>query len=429
VKLFNLLLPYQRRWINDTSRLKIGLWARQVGKSFATAFESVYDCFVNPGSSWLIMSAGQRQSDEWLLKAVQIVQAAFASIEGVVPGVKLPRVTASEIVFSNGSRILSLPANPDTARGYTANLILDEFAMHEDDVGIWAAVLPSIGNELKSKMKVRVVSTPKGMSNKFADLWHGDDGWSKHKIDIYDAQKQGLPVDIDFLKRSLGDDDLFRQEYLCEFLANDTIYFPMDLIHKCECDEVKDDGKSDLAIGVDIGRSHDLTCISTSNLAGGRVSFCDVETLERLQFAEQRSILFDRLRNPRVRICLIDQTGIGMQLAEEACVAFPGKVEPVTFNNAVKTSLFQTMKRGMEDGRVVLPHDRLLRDDIYAIHRKISTGGSIQFVAPRRPDGHSDRATSIALNITGAFKWLDKPPIMMPDVLVSAVDPRRRRIP
>ena len=63
------LLPYQRKWCEDSSRFKIGVWSRQVGKSYATAAECVEDCGEHPGSEWLIMSAGQRQADEWMLKA------------------------------------------------------------------------------------------------------------------------------------------------------------------------------------------------------------------------------------------------------------------------------------------------------------------------------------------------------------------------
>ncbi len=32
----------------------------------------------------------------------------------------------------NGSRIIGLPANADAARGYSGNIVLDEFAFHGD---------------------------------------------------------------------------------------------------------------------------------------------------------------------------------------------------------------------------------------------------------------------------------------------------------
>lgn len=44
VKPARLLLPYQKRWVDDHARWKFGLMARQVGKDFASGFEGVMDC-------------------------------------------------------------------------------------------------------------------------------------------------------------------------------------------------------------------------------------------------------------------------------------------------------------------------------------------------------------------------------------------------
>ena len=54
----SILLPYQLAWVRDASRFKIGLWSRQTGKSFATACEAVLHCLLNPGTLWVVLSAG-----------------------------------------------------------------------------------------------------------------------------------------------------------------------------------------------------------------------------------------------------------------------------------------------------------------------------------------------------------------------------------
>src|SRR4051812_50106336 len=51
-------LPYQREWIKDRSRFKIGLWARQTGKDMAAAAEAVIDCMEKPGTVWAGVAAG-----------------------------------------------------------------------------------------------------------------------------------------------------------------------------------------------------------------------------------------------------------------------------------------------------------------------------------------------------------------------------------
>lgn len=429
MRLFDRLLPYQRAFVLDPARFKIWLSSRQIGKSFGTAFEAAADCAKHPGAEWLVMSAGQRQADEWMLKASRLSRAIALEMEGTDEAVRV-EVSASEIRFSNGARILSVPANPDTARGYSANLVLDEFAIHEQDREIWAAVFPTVTNELSGQKKIRVVSTPKGRGNKFAELWEeGGPQWSRHKVTLDDAIAAGLRVDKAALREGVADEDIWRQEYFCEFLANDTTYFPLDLIRACEripAPEAPPDAPRFL--GVDIGRAHDLTAIAELAAVGEELRLVDVETLERLPFAEQRELLWSRLSRPSVRGVAIDATGIGAQLAEETRAKFGSRVEPVQFTNAVKNGLFQSLHRAMEEGRLVLPADRELREDVNAMHRKISTGGNIQFTAPRRPDGHSDRACALALAVDCAERNARRGPIIMPEVLVAPAQFRARRL-
>jgi phage FluMu gp28-like protein len=193
-------LSYGRKWLADQSRFKIGMWARQTGKSYYGTLEAVEDCRARP-TTWLIVSAGERQALEAMLKAREHVErlakkdAATAELKQEekrdAPEAKLLR---SEITWTNGSRLLAMPANPNTIRGYSANLLLDEFAFHENPREIWRAIYPTISNSLKGQYRVLVLSTPNGRGNKFAELWHNTEKWSQHKVDIYDAVKAGLPI-------------------------------------------------------------------------------------------------------------------------------------------------------------------------------------------------------------------------------------------
>ena len=40
------LYPFQRRWFLDRSRFKIGMFARQTGKTFTSTLELVEDCYI-----------------------------------------------------------------------------------------------------------------------------------------------------------------------------------------------------------------------------------------------------------------------------------------------------------------------------------------------------------------------------------------------
>ena len=66
----------------------------------------------------------------------------------------------------NRSRIIGLPANPDTARGYTGHIVLDEFAFHGDAHKIYAACFPIITRGYS----IEVISTPNGTAGKFYEI-------------------------------------------------------------------------------------------------------------------------------------------------------------------------------------------------------------------------------------------------------------------
>ncbi|MDE2104762.1 MAG: terminase family protein, partial [Patescibacteria group bacterium] len=233
------LLPYQRAWIDDAARFKIGLMARQTGKSWTSAMEAVRDCLERK-TTWVCMSAGERQSLEWMAKVREHIDAfkvALAGYEEDRGGLSEALLKMAEARFPNGARILAIPANPATARGYSANILLDEFAHHEDPDAIWRAIYPSISNPLKGVFKIRVVSTPNGLGNKFADLWNKSPNWSKHHVDIYEAVKAGLPVNLDELKAGLDDPEGWAQEYECQFLDAAAVLLPYELIAGCESAE------------------------------------------------------------------------------------------------------------------------------------------------------------------------------------------------
>jgi phage FluMu gp28-like protein len=174
------LLRYQADFAANTSRFKIGLWARQTGKDHTAAAEAVLDCFLNPGAVWIIVAASERQALESLSKAKEFAAGLKFRIDqySEAPGntpYSVARTASTEIKWSNGSRLIALPANPSTIRGYSANLILTEFAFHENPDAIWRAIYPAISNPLRGGVKkLRIISTPNGLNNKFAQLWHSN---------------------------------------------------------------------------------------------------------------------------------------------------------------------------------------------------------------------------------------------------------------
>ena len=402
-----ILMPYQQKWVEDNARFKIGLWARQTGKSFATACEAVLDSAAQPqGNSdlWVVLSAGERQVLEWMEKAKKWAEAVKCTIDSYaeIRDTANALILRAEIRFANGARIVAIPANPATARGYSANLVLDEFAIHEKPFEIWAAIYPSITNPLSGKKKLRIVSTPKGRGNKFADLWEHNDTYSKHKVTIEDAVRMGLPIDLAELRAGVDDPDIWAQEYMCEFIDSTSVLLPYEMIGKCESESIRDDGASPIYIGMDVGRSKDLSVIVEAVQLGDVLAVTDVTELRNMPFNDQLRILLDKGRNPRVRKACIDSTGIGAMLAEEAQRVGGAKYEGVVFTASSKGEMYGLMRRKFEEPPRRLPINRELREDPHAVQRVVSAGGNVTYSAPRNADGHSDRAAAVALCIRAA---------------------------
>jgi phage FluMu gp28-like protein len=172
------LLPYQRKWADDESRWKFGLMSRQVGKDFSAAFEGVRDILraehLGEKRDWLIAAPSERQSLESLQKWKDWTAAFKVSLEGYEEAREGAEslLKSATIRFPGGSRVIAVPGKPDTVRGYSANVVLTEFAFFEQPDATWRAILPSITNPLRGGLKkVRLITTPNGIGNKAHDIW------------------------------------------------------------------------------------------------------------------------------------------------------------------------------------------------------------------------------------------------------------------
>jgi phage FluMu gp28-like protein len=409
------LYDYQQRWVGDGSRFKKGCWCRQSGKSFAVSLEAVDDA-VSTGADWVLLSAGERQSKELMEKALRHTEAYgmaaadlredfFADTETRQLSMRLP----------NRARLIGLPANPDTARGFSANVILDEFAFHRDSYKIWAALFPIISRGYK----IRVVSTPQGRNNQFYKLFTGDNDYSRHFTDIYTAVKEGLPVDVDQLRAGLDDPDAWAQEYECQFIDEASSFLTYELIGQAESDQalaVPNLGKpldaGEYYLGVDIGRKHDLTVVWILQKLGDVYWTKGLIILDKMPFHQQHEAISAAIRLTGARRVCIDSTGLGAQLAEDLQRAFGTfRVEPVQFTNAIKGDLAMRTLRNFQDHRIRIPVDAKLREDLHSVKKVVTAAGNIRFDAERTADGHADRFWAMALALMASDQGAIKPGI------------------
>jgi phage FluMu gp28-like protein len=427
----DLLLPYQRAWADDTARFKLGCMARQTGKDFSSAEEGIRDCYEHDlrgdKTSWLIGAAGERQALESLEKWKEWTEAyklAIADYQEIREGGSETLLKSAQITFPHGSRVLSVPANPNTVRGFSANILLTEFAFIENPDATWRAIVPSITNPLRGgQKKIRLISTPNGIGNKFHDLYQKnyqvpDAKWSVHRVTIHDAVAAGLPIDIEELRAALDDPEGWAQEFECEFMDVASILLSYELIIPCENPlatetlppefwAVSPRNAEPIDIGLDFGRKKDLTVAwSLALIAGAFQLTREVHCLSKMSTDNQVDNLRPRIRRSR-RTCL-DYTGPGIGLGDYLVKEFGeynpekhlyGKIELCTFTNAFKCEIFSKLRMAFDQKRIGIPTNRVIREDLHSMHRITTPGGQVTYRAPHTPDGHADRCTALALGV------------------------------
>ncbi len=427
----DLLLSYQAKWVDDSARFKIGLMARQVGKDFSAGCEGVTDCYVqemNGGkTTWLIAAPSERQSIESLEKWKEWTEAYKFAIADIATEREDPRnseslVKSTTIVFPGGSRIIAVPGRPDTVRGFSANVLATEFAFFDDPDKTWRALLPSITNPLRGGLKkVRLISTPNGIGNKFHDLWAKNyqvpgSKWSCHKTTITDAVAAGLPIDVEELRSALDDPEGWAQEYdPLDFLDVATVLLPYDLIVPCENPLATASAPAGfwdsrhsaepIDLGIDFGRKKDLTVSWALQTIGGVFRMTrEVLELAKLPTPEQINIL--RPRIARARRVAFDYTGPGVGMGDYLVKEFGeydpaahrfGKIQLCTFTNNLKVDIFPKTRMAFESKTLGIPVSRVIREDLHSINRVALAGGGVTYRAPHTDDGHADRCTALAL--------------------------------
>ncbi len=410
---------YQKKWLADKSRFKVGMFARQTGKTLVNCTEIVDDCLVNEikdkRTRWVILSRGERQAKEAMDEYVKPFCKSFYMIyndllkskdppefyEDTFKGSYGASYKSLEVAFPGGSRITALPANPDTARGFSANVLLDEFGHHRNSREIWKAVFPVISKGFK----IRVAGTPNGKGNKFHEIMTEIEGpWSKHIVDIYQAVAAGLDRNIEELRAGLNDEDAWQQEYELKWLDSASAWLSYELISSVEHIDAGDPSKYQggiCMIGNDIAARNDLWVAWVWELVGDVWWAREIRTLRRASFKTHDMVMDELMLKYRVAKLIIDQTGMGEKPVEDAKARYGNsRVEGVLFTSASKQFMATNAKEVFEDGRCRIPaNNPELRADLHKLKKVIGPTGIPRFIANSDGAGHADRLWAAFLGL------------------------------
>lgn len=165
------LYPFQKKvlWYFLTERFNIILKFRQAGMTELISMFALWMAMYQPNKNVMIISIKERVAKKVLRK----IKYMYKNLPDYL---KVPIVngrtgdigTASEMEFSNGSLISSLPTTEDAGRSEGLSLlVVDEAAIIKWANQIWASAWPTLSTGGASIVN----STPYGVGNWFHKLW------------------------------------------------------------------------------------------------------------------------------------------------------------------------------------------------------------------------------------------------------------------
>lgn len=429
---FNLLCPYQIKWVRDRAPLAMGEKSRRIGWTWAQALAAVMDRAEGDKGDYWHSSADMTASGEFIgecarwaemMNAVATVSSAPEIID------EESGISAFVMRFANGRKIVAGSSNPKFFRSKGGAAGLDEFAFHRDGRELYKA---AHATAMFWGYPLRIWSTHNGPGSAFNSMIQqaraGKLKASLHRVTILDAVEQGIVERIEMRKRKLADvpapdakrrqewldemrstcpdEDTWNEEYMCVPSTDASSLLSYGLMQPCEVANLQlHDVTSSFAAagpmyaGFDVGRKRDLSVLWAIEKVGDVFWTRVLRTFDRVNFSAQEGAIHTLLANRQVKRLAIDSTGIGMQMAERLQQRWGQyRVEAVNFTAPVKSELAMPLRRLFEDKLVRIPMDDAVREDLHSIRKIVTAANNVRLDADRSDtDGHGDRFWALAL--------------------------------
>ena len=350
---------HQLGFLNYAGRFAIDVKARQIAWSFTAALDAIVDSRFNPGLPYLFVSINLDEAKE----KIRYARAILAGIDNPDARPVVVADSQTTLEFSDGTRLISFPCRPPRGKA-RARIYLDEMAHYKAglDRQIYSGALPAT---VRSDGYIRIGSSTMGATGLFWEIFTENlrkyPGFKRRLIPWWDVRALcidvaparlaaptmlteervrlfGTPALIEIFENMFLED--FQQEYECAWVDEATAWITWEIIKRNQDDSLLwwhaksvddallmipliaaaiEDGliESTLTGGVDVGRKRHLT----EFMALGRGTAAQMPlrfsiSLDRVEYDDQERCfqeVIDRLPFTQV---LIDQNGIGAQLAE-----------------------------------------------------------------------------------------------------------------
>lgn len=438
------LLPYQQRWVQDQSQLKVGEKSRRIGLTWAEAADNVLNAAKERragGRNSYYIGYNMDMAIEYIEACAMWARVLSAAVSGIEEGEEVFKQGNDEkaiktytIRFASGFRIVALSSRPANLRGKQGDVIIDEAAFHGQlDELVKAALALLIWGD-----RVRIISTHDGDQNPFNELIteirSGKRKGSVHRITFGEAVLEGLFRRVCLRKgadwtqaaqdawvadvyKFYGDAaqeelDVIPSQGTGAWLSSSLIEARMVaapvLRYNCppgferrpDADRHQDvqawldfevkplldalDPALQSYFGQDFGRSGDLSVMVPAqiqqNLTRSAPFILELRNMPHREQEQVAKFVISRL--PLFGKGALDARGNGNALAEFLAQHFGwNRIELVMFSEGWYREHMPPLKRAFEDGEIAIPRDKDILQDLRAV--KVVKG------VARVPEGRS----------------------------------------
>lgn len=194
-KLGSILLPYQKKWVQDKSPVKFYEKSRRIGITWAEALDNVLTACSNKGMDVWYIGYNKDMAKEYIDTCADWAKKLNQAVSNIYDNELVDedkKILSYSITFHSGYKITALSGRPSNLRGKQGKAVIDEAAFHDDLKETMKAALAFLiwGG------KVAVISTHFGEDNIFneyiEDIRKGRLNYSLHRTTFDDAINDGL---------------------------------------------------------------------------------------------------------------------------------------------------------------------------------------------------------------------------------------------
>jgi hypothetical protein len=299
-------------------------------------------------------------------------------------------------------RVMFMSAdNPDSIRGFGfRGVVVDEAA--SQDVRVWNYVVrPTLAQTMGWGV---FIGTPAGR-NWFYDMFtrgvEGQEGFRSFRYSSLESPY--FPKgEWEEARRQLPE-DVFRQEYMAEFLEDSAGVFRG--VDGCLLPEGSAGAApaGPVVMGVDLAKHTDWTVCVAMEARTGRCF--DMYRTNRLDWPFQRAEIIEFARRHRAVLAVMDATGVGDPIYDDVKGVLPN-VEGFKITAQSKRELVQGLMVAVERGLVRWPAAwEVLTGEMKRYEYTITPNGGIGYSAPS--GYHDDCVMALALAVWGAGRYVN----------------------